>query len=186
MSAFVDACRVEQDAMQDIIPFLEKQCPRYILTSKGRLSKELQMQYGDAIAQTHNGKVVAIEFKAEQKNKHGNLFLETWSNRSRFTPGWMYNLNADMLLYYFLKPRGMVTMSFPALRKWAFHSRNIYRYPELEQNKRDQKNDTWGRCVPISALVNHKDIKAKVYLFNGDPGEAIEADFLPICEDGND
>ena len=135
MNAFLNAQQVEADAMKDILPFLADQSDdgRFVLTNKGRLSRELQKRYGDAASQ-HNGDIVFVEMKAEEDCKYGNLFLETWSNRRRFTLGWMYTLNADVLLYYFLDERCMYSINFTSLRKWAFHEGRIYHYPEKVQN----------------------------------------------------
>jgi hypothetical protein len=169
MSAFKEACEVETEAMKDVVPFLHAHSHkgRFVLTNKGRLSKELQKQYGDAMAETSVG-ITAVEVKAEFENKYGNLFLETWSNRERFTPGWMFTLNADYLLYYFLTERQMLSIRFPLLRRWAFHEGRIYEYEEKCQAKYSQRNDTWGRCVPIDVV--REEVTFNEYQFSGDHG----------------
>ena len=97
-----------------------------------------------------------MELKVEAANKHGNFFLETWSNREWFTLGWMYKLQADVLLYYFLQERELYSIKVPALKEWAFGVGDgqgaIYKYLERKQSKYNQRNDTWGRCVPIAEL----------------------------------
>lgn len=169
MSAFVTASEVETEAMKDIVPFIASQSTngRFVLTNKGRLSKELQKKYGDAFSETEAG-IISVEFKAERENGHGNFFLETWSNRHWFTLGWMYTLDADMLLYYFLAERQMYSIPFPKLRKWAFHENRIYSFPEKQQNKYVQMNDTWGRCVPITVVRN--EVGLRQYQFSGSHG----------------
>ena len=155
-NAFDLACCVEDRALNDLMPFLEQKSfnGRFVLTSKGRLSKFLQKEIGDVVLNTSLKNVASVEIKSEQENKYGNLFLETWSNRQRFTVGWMYTLNADFLFYYFIENRQLFICNFQALKKWAFIDSNIYKYTEKPQSKYTQLNDTWGRCVPINILKN--------------------------------
>jgi hypothetical protein len=168
MNAFEDACRIEADGLQDIVRFLDSQSGtgRVVLTDKGNLSAFLQETVGDAVFNCPRGHVWGAEFKIEKKWT-GNVFLETWSNLSRKTPGWMIKQNADILLYYFLSRRVLYSIDFRRLCRWAFgdsslwtngkqpkHSPGrIYDFPEKRQNKRKQRNDTWGRCVPHGILL---------------------------------
>ncbi len=156
MSAFDDTCLIETRASELIIPFIQSMSHggRYVLTNKGNLSKDLQKIVGDALINSGDGKIWGIEYKAEERNIHNNFFLETWSNLSRFTPGWMFNLNTDILLYLFLEEKDLYSLNFKNLRTWAFVNRRIYAFPEKQQGKYAQRNDTWGRCVPIDVIKN--------------------------------
>ena len=160
MNAFSECCNVEAAGMDDLVQFLEKQSDsgRFVLTSKGALSKQLQKQVGDAML-NRQGSIFGVEFKVESENKHGNFFLETWSNLPRRTPGWMVNLNTDVLLYYFLAEKVLFSIPFQRLCQWAFGSGRdaknegkIYQYKELRQSKYRQLSVTYGRCVPISVI----------------------------------
>lgn len=163
MSGYHDACRIEQSAMPDLCDFLKNQSDngQFILTAKGRLSEMLQRTIGDAVVNVKDS-IYGVEFKVEASNKHGNFYLETWSNLSRFKPGWMYTLDADILLYYFLESRELYTIPFQRLKVWAFGSkqsgpvndarRRLARFPERMQSKHNQLNDTWGICVPIPVI----------------------------------
>ena len=121
MNAFDDARTVEDRGMEIICPQFSLRCDegRYVTTDKGRLSKLLQNSVGDALLQI-DGKVVGVEVKCEETCQPGNFFLETWSNRKRFTPGWLYKLNTDLLFYYFLEQDLLYVFSFPRVRRWAF------------------------------------------------------------------
>lgn len=154
MNAYIEAGLIETRAMEDIIPFLKTTSlnGQYVLTNKGNLAKELQKTIGDAALNAKDGKIYCLEIKAEVENKYGNFFLETWSNRKWFNPGWMYTLRTDILLYYFCKEKDLYTIDFNKLKAWAFIDGNIYKYPEKSQSKYTQLNDTWGRCVPISVI----------------------------------
>lgn len=132
---------------------------RYVRTDKGRLARELQKSVGDVVFNTlhDESELVSIEVKAEEENLHGNFFLETWSNRERFTPGWMLTLNADLLFYYFIRERALYVMRFQDLKRWAFgqwrgEPGHLYEYPEKAHGKRAQPNLTMGRCVPIRVI----------------------------------
>ncbi len=154
MSAFDEAKKVEARSLEILTPFIRARSNggQFILIEKGRLALELQRQIGDAAFNARDGVLWTVEVKAEEENKYGNFFLETWSNRARYTMGWMVTLNSDLLLYHFLKSDELYVMNFQNLKRWAWWERRIYRYPEREQGKREQLNDTWGRCVPISVI----------------------------------
>ena len=159
MNAFDSARQIETQSLKILRPFIQQRAfnGQYVVTSKGPLARELQKTVGDILYNADEERVFAAEIKAELENKHGNFFLETWSNLSRFTAGWMVTLNTDVLLYHFVKQDELYVIPYKALRKWAFCDGKIYRYPERRQSKYDQLNDTWGRCVPIDdvcAAVN--------------------------------
>lgn len=149
VNAFEEASEVERKALQELLPFLKNSFDRFVLTTTDR---HFQRCYGDCFIEKASGHLYRVEFKAEEECKHGNIFLETWSNRSRYTRGWLDHLDTDKLLYYFCKERYLLTIDFPSLKRWAFHDGLIYEFPEKKQGKREQKNDTWGRCIPIKIL----------------------------------
>lgn len=157
MSAIDTTRNIERLSLGILRPFIQQRAfnGQYVVTSKGPLSRELQRSVGDMLYNRDTDSVYSIEVKAEQNNEHGNFFLETWSNRARFTVGWMYSLNADFLFYHFLKNDQLYIIPFQKLRRWAFHDRRVFEFPERKQSKYDQLNDTWGRCVPI-AVVTHE------------------------------
>lgn len=152
--AFGDARGVEREGWLVLLPYLKAIGVRgELVTTEDSLF--CQKFIGDAIARLPAEGAVAIEVKCEQRFT-GNLFLETWSNRSRCTPGWLLTSRADWLWYYFLDTSQLYSIRLPALRAWAVGSGEsqggIYAYPERVQGKREQANDTWGRIVPISKL----------------------------------
>ena len=172
--SFVEASKWEQKAMLDVVPFLESTTESVILTSlNGKMSRILQKRFGDAIVASKNGRMIGIELKAEEENKHGNLFLETWSNRKRRTVGWMYYCDADKLFYFFCKERAMYSMDMHELQSWAFDKKRIYEFPEKEQSKYTQMNDTWGRCVPIP-VIRDELASFKEFRFGGEFGLLID------------
>lgn len=163
MNAFDKAREVEEESMRILTPFLKKISldGRFVLTTKGRLAKELQKTVGDALFNNQKGELRAIEIKAERENAWGNFFLETWSNKHRETPGWLHTLNTDLLFYHFIASDELYVMDFQKLKNWLL-PKNILAYPEKRQTKYDQLNDTWGRCVPIKSVQYSIDAR----LFN--------------------
>lgn len=161
MNAFKQASTVEVRSWEILEPYIERHSlnGRFVTTDKGRLSRELQKTVGDVLLNNDKGEIVAIELKAEERNPHGNFFIETWSNKSRFTPGRLYTLNTDVLLYHFLESDELYVINFQKMREWLFKDcngfPNINKYREREQGKYDQLNDTWGRCVKISDIGEH-------------------------------
>jgi hypothetical protein len=155
VSAIDTTRNIERISLQILRPFLQQRAfnGQYVVTSKGPLARELQRSVGDMLYNKDAETIYSVEVKAEQENEHENFFIETWSNRARFTTGWVYNLNADFLFYHFLKDDELYIIPFQKLRRWAFHDRRIYGFPERKQSKYDQLNDTWGRCVPIGVAT---------------------------------
>jgi len=168
MNAFVDTCRIERESISILMPFLDHKADgRVVLTHKGILARHLQETVGDALFNLPDGTIWGVEFKAEKENKHGNFFLETWSNKNldnRKThsergsnPGWMMKLRADLLFYHFIESDELYIINFFRLKQWAFGcsgmAPNIYKFDERKQSKYLQHNDTWGRCVPIHIIA---------------------------------
>lgn len=166
MNAFETTSNIERIALERLRPFIWQRAfnGQYVVTSKGPLAKELQKTAGDILFNSDAETVWSVEIKAELENKHGNFFLETWSNRERFTPGWMITLRSDLLFYYFLKSDELYIIPFRKLQKWAFQQSRIYSFPERKQAKYDQQNDTWGRCAPIAVVSRELGIREPVFI----------------------
>lgn len=128
---------------------------QFVTTDKGRVSATLQSSVGDALLNSKSGDVVAIEYKVEAENKHGNFFLETWSNKNedRAKLGWMFTLDADYLWYYFFASDELYIIDFQKLKTWATGDR-FKDFAEKPQSKYTQRNSTFGRCVPIGVIKN--------------------------------
>ena len=110
-------------------------------------------------------------------NRYGRLYLEEWSNRSRYNPGWLLKLETDYLFYHFIENDELYILDFPSLQRWAYVEPSLrtgfpgrlYDYDSRPQRKRVQRNDTWGRCVPIADLL--AEVTSKVV--NPRTGEPI-------------
>ncbi len=174
MNSFDDTRRVEARSLAILVPYLlEWSDGRLVLTSKGSLSRYLQETVGDLLMNQPSGHLHSVEFKAEQENKYGNFFLETWSNRNLedknshamrgSNVGWLAKLKADWLFYHFLGSDELFIMDLFKLQRWAFGANgaagSIYKYPEKPQSKYPQPNDTWGRCVPIEIIEDQVHFK---------------------------
>ena len=170
MNSFDRARLVEAETLDLVLPFIEAKAMdgRYVVTDKGRLARTLQATVGDALFNDLNGRIVGVEIKGEQSERSGNLFLETWSNRARFTRGWLYSLQTDLLFYGFLDTRHLYVVSFRKLREWCFchpgargdeFPGRIWDFKEKRQGRYEQQNDTWGRCVPLEVLQREVGIR---------------------------
>lgn len=166
MNGFESACGVEARGKLILLPYLEQRSRGMVLTNKGTLARHLQLIAGDALLNTHDEKLWAVELKIEQRHT-GNLFLESWSNRNLenkashaergCNPGWMVHCRADLLLYYFLNTDDLYSIDLFALKRWAFgsgsESGHLYQYRERPQSAYQQPNDTHGRLVPLGDLA---------------------------------
>jgi hypothetical protein len=159
MNSFEYCQRIEEQGYELVKPYLGQNFDEYVYVNtveRNELVSAFQQNFGDLIVKK-NKALFFIDLKTETEDKYGNLFLETWSNKKRRTPGWFppeVGVKADFVYYIFLKQRTLYILDLPKLRKWAFEDGNIEDYPEKMQNKYDQLNDTWGRCVKIKDLIN--------------------------------
>jgi hypothetical protein len=161
MNAFDAARSVEQRSLKILRPFIQQRSynGQFVVTNKGPLSRELQITAGDVIYNSDEDTCYCLEIKCEEANRHGNLFFETWSNLARFTPGWMLTLKTDAIAYHFIEDDELYLIPFQRLRRWAFRDGRIYQFPERRQQKYEQANDTWGRCVPIDVLTREISLR---------------------------
>jgi hypothetical protein len=144
-------------------PYLREHFDEFVYVNteeRSELMLAFQQNFGDLIVK-QGKKLYFIDIKTENEDKYGNLFLETWSNKKRQTAGWFVpaeqgGVKADFVYYIFLKQRTLYILDLPKVREWAFARKSLERYPEKMQNKYDQLNDTWGRCVKISDLMKEK------------------------------
>jgi hypothetical protein len=158
MNAFHQACKVEHESRRILEPLIELVAHdgRWVWNGKGRLAKELQASIGDITLNTDAETVWAIELKAERDSSR-NFFLEAWSNRSTFNPGWMWKSNADILLYHFLISDEIYCIDFVKLKRWFHDCPHRERppwtqWPQALQGRYQQRNDTWGILVPIARV----------------------------------
>jgi hypothetical protein len=185
MDAFVDACLVEQRGMAALLPFLETRAWRgqVIQVAKGHLARHFQRTFGDLLIATGPGGVASIEIKV-QRRWTGNLFLEVWSNKNLddrgshvergSTPGWMITCRADVVGFHFLDADTVYFVPLFRLQQWAFgvgdQTGRIYDFPERRQRRYVQRNDSWGRIVPVDVLAREVGIKRTELRQPGLPG----------------
>jgi hypothetical protein len=170
--AFVETSAIEKRGMEILKPWIdEKTHGRYVLTAKGAMSRFMQLHMGDVIANSLDGNVWSLEIKIEEVVSP-NFFIETWSNRNLedrgkhielgSNPGWLFHSRADILLYYFLNSDDLYVIDLWKLKRWAFGNGErpgrIYQFHEAKQRKREQKNDTWGRLVPVRTEDYSKEL----------------------------
>lgn len=169
MNAFIAACRVEDRSWEVLEPYLKTRAfdGRFVRTAKGPLSLELQKSVGDVLVNSDRLSVTGIEVKAEERYT-GNLFLERWSNRSCFTPGWFETLRTDLLWCHFLDKDVVYEIGFQRLRQWLYwhtgrgHPK-CHTFVLAKQGKYEQKNDTWGYLVPVRELRDSSLIRREFH-----------------------
>jgi hypothetical protein len=169
MNSFEHNKGTEHKSFKDLVPLLVKSFNgRIVSTASGSLSVKLQKTAGDFLAQKANSNdflspgfhsdVIGLELKTEERHT-GNLFIETWSNKEHWNPGWIYTSLADYMLYHFLDREVCYVISMKALKKFCFTTPGANKstgrltdYREVGQEKHKQKNNTCGRLVPIDDL----------------------------------
>jgi hypothetical protein len=121
-----------------------------IISSEWRecVDKEENMNCGDCLCIPLNE---YHEWKFEEEDRYGNFYFETYSNKSKNFPGWMFkNMKAQFLWYGFLDTGKVYLFDFIKLKEWF--KENYLTYKEKPQGKYVQNNDTWGRPVSIKVM----------------------------------
>lgn len=159
MNAFDEGCEIERRGMEALLLYARRTYGEAVKTSR-------EDQWRGDLRFPKGSSEWFVECKVEERNKHGNLFLESWSNKKWMTLGWfMPEVNqADGLWYYFLESDELYTCNLQLLRAWAFGNDEsgfprICQFDEKPQGKYTQKNDSWGYCVPIQVLLSERIIK---------------------------
>lgn len=138
-------------------------------TNRMMRSEVRQRSIGDFIIAPDAAPAWCQEVKTEQVHT-GNLFLESWSNR---TPddayrrqGWMETLDADRILFVFLDQSRAYQLDFPALQKWMRYEME-YRRCQCRQSgmseRGEQRNSTWGYCAPLCYLAEFPHLNLTAY-----------------------
>jgi len=143
VDAFAKASSVSERSLAELKSYLEFRG----WTLQPYVDRWSQIHRGDYRAvNSSTGVVMNLEVKAEAKST-GNLFIETWSNKTEGRRGWLYNLDeCSCLIYHFLDSKAYV-IQFERLRNF-----DLSRYEEKPQHRYEQRNDTWGVLVPIADL----------------------------------
>lgn len=177
MNGYSNSRMVEARSLAILTPFIEEYSGteekrgRFVLIEKGPLAKQLQETIGDVLMNHRVGRLVSVEIKAEQTNRYNNLFLECWSNLNLSSandwegrgsnPGWAWKLHPGLLFYHFIEQDELFIFNGFKLWKWmhdtpsqsnAKGASRIHDFPRKPQNKYEQRNDTWGHCVPLKVL----------------------------------
>lgn len=162
-ATYNDCVRVEVSSWPSLASWLELQsdCGQFAMLPQGKgVLADLQALVGDGLF-VERGMPVRCEFKVEERWT-GNVFLETWSNRSRFKLGWLYLCQSDLLVFYFKDQAKLYACRTLDLKRWVFgvdEPGNRHRLREAKQRKTEQRNDTWGLLCPIRMLTDPDGIK---------------------------
>jgi len=177
MNDFNNSLRTEHKGKVIIYDWLDLKNNNYASIYDGFDSPDdkVMQKHGDCIIFDKNGRGSWVEIKIEEENKFGNFFIETISNknvRNEFehlerasTQGWFWSSRATWIFYYFLKSDELFAFRLFHLKRWLLSDDDgnpyhpiIDRYPEKPESKAIQKNDTWGRCVPIKDTISAIDV----------------------------
>jgi hypothetical protein len=163
MSAFDECRKLEDASRRHLQQHLLRELVydgRFVRVEKGPMAREFQLTSGDYLWNSDELTAWRVEHKCEYANTYGNLFLETFSNKSRGKLGWFFTNGADLLLYHFLRSGEVLLLRLAELRMWAYQHENykgvmqprVHRYKERDQARYDQMNDTWGYCVNVAHI----------------------------------
>jgi len=166
LSAYQQAVEIEKRGHK-FIPLLYKHFDIIICipsdAKRNTWTGTLQFEYHiDFICKIKDKDILkTVDLKVEDKNPTkkedylGNLFIETWSNRSIYRLGWFYTSKSDLIYYCFLEDNLAYLFQLSKLRKWLIQDEHIKKFNEIKQNKYEQSNDTWGILLPIDLLINN-------------------------------
>ena len=116
--------------------------------------------------------MASVEIKA-QRRWVGKLFLEVWNNKNLddrgwhiergSTPGWLITCRAAVLGFHFIDADTVLFLPLFRLQQLVFGIGDApgrsYDFPERQQRRYVQRNDSWGRVVPIETLAREAGMK---------------------------
>lgn len=148
MPAYDKTCAIENLGDKFLMPYLSARFPEL----KKCVGRVAQMNGDYSYLYYH--KRLYLELKYDNTT-YPNFFIETWSNKKRKTKGWVHKIKTyGCFTYVFLKTGKVYSFQGPHLAKVLFDDGWLYNFTEKEQNQYDQKNDTWGRPIPVNVLIN--------------------------------
>lgn len=136
--------------------FLKKPWVKDVETVSGMKD---QFSGKDLFITLNDGSQLSVEVKTELEDKYGNLFLETWSNKSSGRRGWIYTCKSDWFIYQFINESWGYMFETKNLQSW-FETCNV---PEKPQRKWVQNNDSWGRPANIQLILAQTNSKIIIY-----------------------
>lgn len=151
MNSFEQCRAIESESLPKVLKTLNTIYDCIIPTDDFKYHLTYQQYYGDYACIKKNI-LEYVEVKTETNNKWGNFYLETWSNKPE-NRGWFYKCLADYILYHFLEDN--VIYMFDLKKAQEYINNNPDKYNEKPQNKYNQKNKTYGLCVPVSDIMKH-------------------------------
>lgn len=140
MNSFIKASELENYGKKIFLKYFSTAADVREITDKDE-----QRECGD-------WEIDGIYHETKIENRYtGNLFLETYSNKSKNIPGWMFKEQKAVFLWYaFIDKETCYIFDFNNLKKWFKENHQNYR--EISQGKYIQHNNTYGRIVPIIDL----------------------------------
>lgn len=163
MEAVASANQIELYGVSQVVPYLIGLCgPKTAVYPIGdEFSQRIRGDYIFFSLVTERAQTVDV--KSEEKATP-HLFIETQSDRHGDPcRGWLLDLHPDTTLAYFvIETRKLFTVRISALREWMYErvqyadgsfGPRMNRFLEREQSKRQQRNVTVGRLVPVSEFL---------------------------------
>jgi hypothetical protein len=163
MEALKSAGDIELYGVSQVVPYLKSQCGPKVAVYPicDEFSQRIR---GDFIFYSlTTERAQAVDVKSEQKATP-HLFIETQSDmHGDPCRGWLHDLHPDTTLAYFvIDTRKLYTVRMRNLRKWMYEQvqyadgsfgPRLNRFREVPQSKRQQRNVTVGRLVPVGEFL---------------------------------
>jgi hypothetical protein len=156
MNAYEEASAVEAEHFRGAADIYELRHPVIWLLDRSPLSTALQTQFHADGLYVEDGRVWTLDIKADREiAATGNVFLETWSNKRRGRLGWLFThpCPGQHEVGYHDVVNGRILRLRPLSVLLAWVLPRLGRWPEVEQRKYSQLNDTHGVLVPARDLV---------------------------------
>jgi len=150
MNSFEKCREIEAESASSVLKYLQNTYDFVVSTDEFKHAKTYQQYYGDYLCVKKHS-AVYIEVKTEVKNKYGNFYLETWSNKPQ-NRGWFKKCLADYILYHFLEDN--VIYIFDLQKAQEYIESNPDKYAEKPQSKYNQMNKSYGICASISDIMH--------------------------------
>lgn len=151
---FLEKKEVEGRGMEELKCFLRKSPTVLEIVDTSNIKDYWKM--GVDLIIKYQKKENLIEVKVEQSSQTGNFYIETISNNTKRSQGWLYTTQSNYIYYYFLDTKELHVLHVEKFREWF--NNNMNRFPAVSV----KTHVGTGFYYSIGKLVNRDLVKSEL------------------------
>lgn len=122
-------CNIGDQAIQKALPLLQTIGTVQLIESGTEITNQLQLSGVDAMIFVSQGKLFCIEIKGSKKT-YDKIHIETVQDTRTDSPGWIYNIKSDFLLWVYIDTEVGYMLRVCPLKDWFDLNEKTYKRVE--------------------------------------------------------